>query len=85
MRQVIAPLLIIKRVANRSALTSNTIATGHIGSFHARARGELTGGSDVPSRAYPVGLTDEHEKASGKLEFGVGVETTIDFHQDSMA
>ena len=81
---MIAPLLIIKRVANRSALTSDTIATGHVGSFHARTR-ELTGGSDVPSRVYPIDLADEHEKVSGELGFGVGIETTIDFHRDSMA
>jgi len=83
--QVIAPLLIIKRVANRSALTSNTIITGNIGSFHARTRGELTGGSDIPSRSYPVGLTEKHEKVSVELGVGVGVETTLDFHRDSMA
>ena len=79
---MIAPLLIIKRVANRSALTSETIVTGNIGSFHARTR-ELTGGSDIPSRVYPVGLADEHEKVSGELGVGVGMETTIDFHRDS--
>ena len=81
---MIAPLLIIKRVANRSALTSETIVTGHLGTFHARTR-ELTGGSDIPSRAHPVDLTEKHEKLPGELGVGVGIETTIDFYRDSMA
>jgi len=45
----------------------------------------MTGGSDIPSRVYPVGLTEKHEKISGELGAGIGIETTIDFHRDSMA
>jgi len=43
--QVIAPLLIIQRVANQSALTSSTIVSGHVNSLHVRSRGVSTGGS----------------------------------------
>lgn len=46
--QVIAPLLLVQRVANHRALTSNTIASGgRIDSFHVRSRRESTGGSRV--------------------------------------
>ena len=66
--QVIAPLLIIQRVANRSALTSNTIFTAQIDSFRARSRGESAGGSrDIPS-GYPMRSADSHGKNTGELE-----------------
>ena len=52
-RQVIAPLLIINRVANRSALTSDTI-TGQISSFRVRSQGELTDSSVLPTSGDPV-------------------------------
>jgi len=52
--QVIAPLLIIQRVANRIALTSDTIVSGNIGSFRARSRGESTGGSYALPGGYPT-------------------------------
>jgi len=79
--QVIAPLLIVRRVANQSALTSNTITTVHIDSFHLRTRGESVGGGDGLPGGDPMGLADEYGKNSGELE--VRVETTTDFHRDS--
>ena len=48
--QVIAPLLIIRRVANQSALTNDSIATGHTSPFKVRSRGELvSGGGTQPN------------------------------------
>lgn len=42
--QVIAPFLIILRVANRTAWTSKSIPPGNIGSIHFKSRGESTVG-----------------------------------------
>jgi len=50
--QVIAPLLIIKRVANGSALTSRAIATGHTSLFNARGQEEPTGSDGTPPGSY---------------------------------
>jgi len=50
---VIAPLLIIQRVANKSALTSNATAP-HGSTVQAKSgnRGELTGGSNTLPGGY---------------------------------
>ena len=77
--QVIAPLLIIRRVANRSALTSETITTVRTISFNPRSREESTGGA--LSGGDPMNSADECGKSS--VEFGVMVETTIDLQRDS--
>ena len=58
--QVIAPLLIIQRVAKRSALTSDTIVTGNTGSFRARSRQESMGGSHALTGGYPTCSADNH-------------------------
>jgi len=79
--QVIAPLLIIKRVANRHASKNSTIVTGNIVSFKPEGQRESrNSGSTLPS-AYPMNSVDRYGESSGEL--GVGVETTIDFHRDS--
>ena len=39
---MIAPLLIIQRVAQGSALTGHTITTGHTSLFNVKNRGEMT-------------------------------------------
>ena len=77
--QVIAPLLIVLRVANKSALTSNTVASGHISEFKAQTQGELASGSGVP----PGGDPDEYGTNSGGSR--VCVRTTdIDFNRQSI-
>jgi len=79
--QVIAPLLIIQRVANRSALTNGTIVTGHTGSLNFRNPGETTGGNsalpDEPATRSPV---NKYGDSSGEL--GVVVETTVDLRRE---
>jgi hypothetical protein len=80
--QVIAPLLIIQRVANRKAFTSETIVTGRTSSMNFRNQGESTGGSGTLPGGYPKFSADKHRMNSGEL--GIGVETTIDFHQDKV-
>jgi hypothetical protein len=72
---VIAPYLIILRVANRRALTSKMIASGSgdIGSMQFRSQGETTGGGE----SIPDGdLTSSMMEASG--EPGFGTEDSIE-------
>ena len=76
--QVIAPLLIIQRVANKSAFTGNTIASRHLSSFKARSRGMSTGGNVTLSGGDPTGSVDCPGVDS--CDLGVGIETTTDFH-----
>ena len=80
--QVISPLLIIRRVANQSALTGNTIVTG---SARFRSQGKLSGGSGTLPGAgeYPLTSVGAYGKTSGE-HIGVGVETTIDLHRDKV-
>ena len=78
--QVIAPLLIVERVANRTALTSDSIVTGNVGTFRTRSRGESTGGSYARSGGQPMCSADSHGKGTG--EVGAVAETAVD-PQDS--
>ena len=80
--QVIAPLLIIQRVANKSALTSNTITSGRNSTFKARSRGRSMGGSGTLSSGDSMSSVDDGRTSS--CEFEVGIETTNDFHQDKV-
>ena len=72
--------MIIQRVANKSALTSDDVVSGRMSSFEARSRGELTGGSDALPGGDSRGFVDECGTNSG--ESAVGVETTADPCQD---
>jgi len=78
--QVIASLLIIQRVADKSALTSNTLAPGNISSFRARSQGGLTGGSGALPGETPIRFVGEHWKSTS--EFGGEVGPVTDFHLD---
>ena len=82
--QVIAPLLIIQRVANRSALTSNTIATGHIESFHVGSRWESAGGNLTLPRGSSVSSVDNCTKNTNELG-DHAVETKLDLHKGNEA
>ena len=78
--QVIAPLLIILRVANKTALTNNTIVSGRIGTFKARARRQSTGGDGSYPSEDSMSLLDEF--GTNSAEPRVEVETTIESHPD---
>ena len=82
--QVIAPLLVILRVANKSALTSNTIASGRIGEFKARSRVEPTGDGGAISCGDHVNSADEGGMNSGELAVGVATVDIVDIHQDGI-
>jgi hypothetical protein len=79
--QVIAPFLIILRVANRRALTSRAVSGG-VSLIQFSNEGKSTGGS----RTLPGGSTASSVDLYGKTpgEFSVTVETTIDLHLDSV-
>jgi len=80
--QVIAPLLIIQRVASKKALTSDTLATGHVSSFKFRSQVESMSGSDTSPGKYHMGSVDRYGKNPGEL--GIEVETTVDLHQSQV-
>jgi len=63
--QVIASLLIIQRVANRSALTRDTIATGSSIQLRAHSQKGLAGENPVSS------VGQQEVNSSGELVFGV--------------
>ena len=77
---MIAPLLIIKRVANRSALTGSIVVTGTVGSLKFRSGEGSVGGGPLPSES-STSSAESWRNDSG--EFGVGVGATIDLHLDS--
>ena len=81
---MIAPLLIIMRAANRTALTSSTFASVRISEFKAGTREEFTGGSSGAfSDGDRMGSADEYVTSSHEL--GVCVRTTdIDSHRDDI-
>ena len=78
--QVLAPLFIIHRVANKSALTSKSLVSGHLSTFKARSRGKLTDSSgDVPGED---SMTPINESGTNSGEPGVGIGTTDGFHRE---
>lgn len=81
--QVIAPLLIIRRVADQSALTSNTIVSGNNRPFAFRSPGKSTGGSGTLPGGYPMSSVDMYGKTSGDQP-GLVFERTIDLRRDKV-
>ena len=79
--QVIAPLLITLRVADRSALTSTTVS-GDLGTMTFAKRGKSVGDVGTLTGAYPMSPVETYGKHPSEL--GVAVETTIDLHRDSV-
>ena len=77
--QAIASLLIIKRVANRSALTNDTIPSARMPSLRATSGGELMGDNGALPGGAPINSVGGRETGPGDL--GVGAGTTIDSHQ----
>jgi hypothetical protein len=73
--QVIAPFLIILRVANRSALTSDTITSGKVGSLHFKSEGKSTSDNGILPDEYPTSSTEANGGAPGKLV--IEVETAV--------
>ena len=76
---MIAPLLIVQRVANQSALTNHSFTTS-TSSFNVRGQGELTGGDGIPLGGYPKNPVAGYGKTPDEL--GTAVEKSTDFHPD---
>ena len=78
--QVIAPFLIILRVANRNAVTSATAVSGSVSSIHFRSREKLTDGVSLPGRDF---VSSMDTSGNDLNELCVGTETTVDvLHHD---
>ena len=77
--QVIAPLLVILRVANKSAFTSNAAVSGRLSS--SRSWGQLVGGSDTLPGGNPSSSVDRRGVES--YELGTRVATATDSHKDT--
>ena len=74
--QVIAPFLIVLRVANRSALKSEAGPSGNFGSIHFRSLGESTNGNTTLSGE---NFTSSTETNGGTpVEFGDEVGDTAE-------
>ena len=79
-RQVLAPLSIIHRVANKSASTSKSLVSGHLSTFKARSRGKFTDGSgDVPGED---SMSPINESGTNSGEPGVGVGAANGSHRE---
>ena len=74
--QVIGPFLIVLRVANRTALTSNIVSPVNVGSIRFKSRGESTGGSGALHDENLTNSIEIDEEASG--DPGAGVEDSIE-------
>lgn len=70
-RQVIASLLIVQRVADKSAFTGDTLVHGSTTPLKARRQAELTDDSG----GYLTSSLSKYGTNSG--EIGAGVETTV--------
>jgi hypothetical protein len=70
--QVIAPFLIILRVANRSALTSDTIISGNVGSLQFRGQEKSTSGIGTFPDEYLASSTEPDGETPGKIDVEVG-------------
>ena len=74
--QTIAPLLITRRVASQSALTSNAIVSGDPGSINFRSPGESTTNDKTLTGGTLTSLMDVHGEIAREL--GAGAEATAD-------
>lgn len=68
--QVIAPLLIILRVAQRRALTSESISSGGVVSMRFRGQGESSFGGETTHDGDTASSTEVNEENSGKNDSG---------------
>jgi len=70
--QVIAPLLIIQRVANGSALTSHAVTAGYTSLFDVRGEGEPMGRDGTPLSSRPKNLAAGYGNNPGEPRVAVG-------------
>ena len=80
--QVTASLLIVQRVANKSALANDTIVLGSSSLFKASLQGRLTGGSGTLSGGHPTRSVGEYGMST--VEHGIWVETVIEIRREKV-
>ena len=74
--QVIASFLVTLRVANRTALTSDTVGSGNLGSIRFRSQEKSTESDGTVLDGVPLGSMEMSGEVLG--ESSVGVEDTIE-------
>lgn len=74
--QVIAPFLIILRVADRRALAGNTIVSGTAGTLQFKSQGESTDDNETLPEGYNTSSTEPGDEVVGKP--GIGAENTVE-------
>ena len=79
-KQVIAPFLIVLRVANQRSLTGDAIVPRNVSSLHFGSKWKSSGGHDTLPRGSSMDSTDVDEKTPGVL--GIGTESSVDPRQD---
>ena len=79
-KQVIAPFLIILRVANKRSLTGDSIIPRDISSLHFGSKWKSSGGHNTLPGGYSMDSTDVDEKTPGVP--GIGTESSVDPRQD---
>ena len=78
--QVIAPLLVIRRVANKDTLIRNTVASAHLSLLKNGSQGESTGVSDIlPGKNLAISADQ-----GGVISSGFGVGATSDFRREKV-
>lgn len=75
--QVIAPFLIVLRVANRTALTSEAIAPGGSSSIYFQGREASTGNSETLNGRDPMSSMETNGETLGELEAETATEEVI--------
>ena len=66
----------ILRVANRTAITKDTMGSGNISSLHFRSQGKSTVGNGIPAGVDPMNSIDANGETPSELH--TGVENTIE-------
>jgi len=85
MSQVIAPFLIIRRVAGRRALTSEAIVSRDPGSIRFRSQGDSTDSNGTLADGNPTrSPTDAYGKTVRDLGAGVGITPANSHHNTSL-
>ena len=70
--QVIASFLVTLRVANRTALTSDTVVSGNLGSIRFRSQGKSTESDGTVLDGVPLGSMEMNGEVLGEGSVGVG-------------
>lgn len=71
-KQVIAPLLLVLRLANRTALVNETVTSGNVSTIRFNSQENSTGGDGSIHDGETIATTNEYVGASGERGGGAG-------------